>query len=100
MTTARAHPFNDFRYPPGVVDAATADLRGSIAESGVARLTADGQELGFVFSAEAFECLQGLLDDLEIQSAIAAADWDEANGLLIPHEQVVADLARLFPGED
>lgn len=99
MSTAPAHPFNDFRYPRSAVDATASDLRGRIAEAGVARLTADGQELGFVFSAEAFECLQGLLEDLEIQSAIAAADRDEANGLLIPHEQVVADLARLFPGE-
>jgi len=100
MSTARAHPFNDFRYPHVAVEAGGADLSANLEESGVARLTASGVELGFVFSAEAFACLQGFIEELEIQSAIAAAERDEANGLLIPHEQVLAGLARLFPGED
>lgn len=100
MSTARAHPFNDFRYPRTDVDADAAELRSRIEESGVARLTTSGVELGYVFSAEAFACLQGFIEELEIQSALAAADRDEANGLLIPHEQVLAGLARLFPGED
>ena len=100
MSTAPARPFNDFRYPHGAADAGSADFRANIEESGVARLTAEGAELGFVFSAEAFACLQGFIEELEIQASIAAADRDEADGLLIPHEQIMAGLARLFPGED
>ena len=100
MSTARARPFNDFRYPRTEVDTAAADLRSAIEDAGVARLMASGTELGFVLSPEAFACLQGFIEDLEIQAAIAAADRDEADGLLIPHEEVLAGLARLFPGDE
>ena len=98
MTTVQAHPFDDFHYPHAAVDAGDADLRANIEESGVARLIAEGAELGFVFSAEAFACLQGFIEEMEERWAFAEAELAEERGELIPHEQVVAGTRRLLNG--